>query len=43
MDLQYRPGLRYGVQVSFDGGKTRAFDYLVEFVEAPGKGAEGGR
>jgi len=43
VDLQYRPGLRYGVRVSFDGGKTRAFDYLVEFVEAPGKGAEGGR
>lgn len=43
VDLQYRPGLRYGVRVSFDGGKTLAFDYLVEFVEAPGKGAERGR
>ena len=33
--LQCRPGLRYGVRVSLDGGKTEAFDYLVEFVEAP--------
>ena len=37
VDLQVRPGLRYGVKVSLDGGKSLAFDYLVEFVEAPGR------
>lgn len=35
VDLQCRAGVRYGVKVSFDGGKSLAFDYLVEFVEAP--------
>ncbi len=37
VDLQFRAGVRYGVKVSFDGGESLAFEYLVEFVEAPGK------
>ncbi|MEM1451859.1 MAG: hypothetical protein AAF726_17845 [Planctomycetota bacterium] len=36
VDLQVRPGARYGAKVSLDGGKTIAFDYLVEFVAAAG-------
>ncbi|MEM6674209.1 MAG: hypothetical protein AAF726_15295 [Planctomycetota bacterium] len=33
--LVVRPGARYGAKVSFDGGKSIAFDYLVEFVAVP--------
>ena len=34
-DLRVRPGARFGVTVSLDGGKSMAFGYLVEFVEGP--------
>ena len=43
VDLQVRPGLRYGVKVSLDGGKSVAFEYLVEFVPGPEREVRGER
>ncbi len=31
--LVVAPGRRYWVEVSYDGGKTQAHEYLVEFVD----------
>ena len=33
VDIQVQSGERYRIQVSLDGGKSLAFDYLVEFIE----------